>query len=351
MAIRYIGSKARLVDALRPFIGRKGRRDGFFVEPFCGTGVVAEAAAQLGWPVRLNDHLGSAVTMAAARLVCRGQARFRHLGGYARAVEQLNGLPPERGFIWSEYSPASASRVGVTRMYFTEANAGKIDSIRAQIRTWAEARAVSSVEERLLIADLLGAANHVANIAGTYGCFLRKWIPQAEKPLTLVPRKLFPGKARVEVSVGDVEAVRVSPRDLVYLDPPYTKRQYAAYYHILETISEGDSPEVSGVTGLRPWREKASDFCYRSRALKAIVRLVGSLKSDRILLSYSSEGHVPLGPLEVALSRIGRVQIHDVRKIGRYRPNQAASDRASSVSEYLIVVEPAVAVNLKRAQA
>jgi adenine-specific DNA-methyltransferase len=31
------------------------------------------------------------------------------------------------------------------------------------------------MEERLLLADLLAATNRVANIAGTYGCFLSHW--------------------------------------------------------------------------------------------------------------------------------------------------------------------------------
>ena len=50
--------------------------------------------------------------------------------------------------------------------------------------------------------------------------------------------------------------VQTDVRDTVYLDPPYTKRQYAAYYHVLETLAYGDEPEVSGVTGLRPWEGK-----------------------------------------------------------------------------------------------
>ena len=49
--------------------------------------------------------------------------------------------------------------------------------------------------------------------------------------------------------------------------PADTKRQYAAYYHILETIAHGDEPVVEGITGLRPWKSKASDFCYKRRAL------------------------------------------------------------------------------------
>ena len=51
--------------------------------------------------------------------------------------------------------------------------------------------------------------------------------------------------------------------DLCYIDPPYMKRQYAANYHIIETIARGDSPEAVGVSGLRPWRDQYSDFCSK----------------------------------------------------------------------------------------
>ncbi|MFR7732930.1 MAG: DNA adenine methylase [Collinsella sp.] len=34
---------------------------------------------------------------------------------------------------------------------------------------------------------------------------------------------------------------------IVYLDPPYTKRQCASYCHIPETIAYHDEPAVEGV--------------------------------------------------------------------------------------------------------
>jgi adenine-specific DNA-methyltransferase len=156
VTFRYIGSKARIVGDIVAHVGSPSGQ-GFFVDVFCGTGVVAEAAAHLGWSVRLNDHLFSAVTMAAARLVSDRQAQFRELGGYAKAIARLNRLKPVQGFIWREYSPATRSRLGMERRYFTEPNAGKIDAIRLAIRRWKEAGDISVLEERLLIADLLSA--------------------------------------------------------------------------------------------------------------------------------------------------------------------------------------------------
>ncbi|HYD41387.1 MAG TPA: DNA adenine methylase [Anaeromyxobacter sp.] len=355
VGLRYIGSKARVVEALANLIGSPSRSSSMFVDAFCGTGVVAAAAARRGWSVRLNDHLRCAVVLSAARLVSREHARFAGLGGYAEAVRTLNDLEGVEGFIWREYSPASAkygtsidareprfrradtSRSG--RRYFTEENAIRIDAVRNQIAEWSAEGVITSAEENLLLGDLLEAVNGVANIAGTYGCFLAKWSPVALQPLVLRPRQLFPVRVEVEIYNGDARNVPVEEADTVYLDPPYTKRQYAAYYHILETIAVGDEPEVEGITGLRPWQDKASDYCYRRRALEALRQLISALPARRVLLSYSSEGHISLPQLEDALATLGSLSVHAVGDIGRYRPNRAACEAGDSVREVLLEVE------------
>lgn len=356
MGMRYIGSKARLSGELAQLVGPPKDGDGMFVDMFCGTGAVAEAAARLGWDIRLNDHLRCAVVLASARLASNKNARFRAFGGYERAIADLNRLKGQEGFIWREYSPASrrsgariesrelrfrrSDAAAIERRYFTECNAAKIDAIRSQISGWVDQGVISATEERLLLGDLLCAVNGVANIAGTYGCFLSEWSQNALHLLELVARPLFPRDVYVETSCADATRVKVDQCDLAYLDPPYTKRQYAAYYHVLETIAVGDAPIVEGITGLRPWHEKASDFCYRTRAFEALCHLIKQTRAKRILLSYSSEGHVDLEELRRALEPVGSVVLHHAATIGRYRPNQVASEAASAVTEYVLELEP-----------
>jgi adenine-specific DNA-methyltransferase len=347
MGFRYIGSKARVAGAISALLGSPKEDYGVFVDVFCGTGVVAEHAARLGWSVRVNDHLRSAVTVAVARLCAAGDVPFSALGSYREVVDTLNRLPGREGFIWREYSPASADVCGVERRYFTQANAAKIDAIRQQISEWSEEGMATHTEERLLVADLLSAVSRVANIAGTYGCFLSMWTPGALGSLVVRPRTLFPHPVDVEVFNTSAEDVLIGENDVAYLDPPYTKRQYAAYYHILETIAIGDTPSVGGITGLRPWKDKASDFCYRVRALLAIHKLVSHIKARRVLLSYNSQGHVRLDALKVALSGLGDLKVHELAKVGRYRPNQAASNGGSSVREYLFELDKTGSVSGK----
>ena len=338
MTSRYIGSKSRLIDQISCHMAHP-RKGAFFVDAFCGSGVVAEAAAKRGWNIRINDSLVSAIISAGARLISQQQAVYKKLGGYARAIQKLNAAGPKFGFMWREYSPASRDSCGIERRYFTEENAARIDAMRALIAEWSEEGTINDSEERLLIADLFGALNRVANIAGTFGCFLSKWTTQSQDEIVVRCRELKAKGVFVEAIVGDVFDVPNSTNDLVYLDPPYTKRQYASYYHILETVALGDEPEVRGVAGLRPWKDRASDFCYKTRALKTLARLLQGMEAQRVLLSYSSEGHICMHDLKAELSKIGDSTMHALGAIGRYRPNKVASRTASDVNEYLVVLE------------
>lgn len=338
MTFRYIGSKMRLADALSDHIGVPGNDSGRFVDAFCGTGSVAEVANKLGWPLWLNDHLQSATLMASSRFISKREISFEHLGGYSKTLDYLNSLPLVKGFVWREYSPASYGFIGIERRYFTEENAGKIDAIRRQVQEWHEDGCITDTEKRLLISDLLSSVNRVANTAGTYGCFLSKWTGQAQNSLLLVPRLLNLSCNNVKSTNLDVYDLEIDKNDLVYLDPPYTKRQYASYYHLLETVTIGDNPCVEGVAGLRPWKEKSSVFCYKRKALKALTSLVTKLNSNKILLSYSSEGHVEIDDLYNSLEDVGDISVYPLKSIGRYRPNVAATAGNDTVSEFLFVI-------------
>jgi adenine-specific DNA-methyltransferase len=338
--MRYIGSKARVVDDLMKHIGPPGEAVGVFVDGFCGTGVVAARAADLGWSVRLNDNLLSAVMVTTAGLLSAEQVPFEELGGYEAVIGKLNRVAPVDGFIWREYSPAGPQQ----RRYFSPANAAHIDGIQKQLRAWETAGKLSGDEKSLLKADLIAAAGRVANIAGTYGCFLSRWTSAALQPFGLLARRLRHDPVAHSAYCGDVADTPMADNDVAYFDPPYTKRQYAAYYHLNETLAWGDEPEVEGKTGLRPWQDKASDYCYKRRALAALQSLIENVAARRVFLSYSSQGHVELDELCETLQPLGGLSLHELGSVGRYRPNQAASSAGRQVTEFLVEIDRAPVV-------
>lgn len=338
MGYRYIGSKARIADEIIEYVKETATIESgsFFVDAFSGTGVVAEKAAQIGWPVHVNDMMTNAVIMSEARLLSSADVPFDCFGGYEEVIKALNGLSGEEGFIWREYSPASKKFQLNERRYFTEENAKKIDAISAKIHHWKKENTISHKEFVLLMSDLIQAVNNVANIAGTYGCFLSRWTAQAKEDLVLSTSLLKKAQTIYRTSNCDVFAVETQPEDIVYFDPPYTKRQYASYYHILETIVCGDQPEVTGVSGLRPWKDKASVFCYKAKALNALSELILKQKANRVILSYSNEGHIKLEELVDRLSPYGEVSLVELKTIGRYRPNRTAVKNSAEVNEFLV---------------
>lgn len=336
MGYRYIGSKARIVDEIMKFVDEYPG-NGRFIDAFCGMGHVAIAAADKKWPVVINDQMKYAGFISKARLLSKSEIKFKKLGGYDSVLELLNSLPEKEGYFWKEYSPASEAQIGIKRQYFSVENAKKIDAIRSQILEWQSKKMISENEGILLLVNLMEAVNNVANIAGTYGCFLTKWTAQAGRPIEINMSELREKKCDVILSCSDVTNINYKEEDMVYLDPPYTKRQYASYYHILETIAEEDEPIVEGVSGLRPWKEKASDFCYKKKALKSMVDLLNSICSKKILLSYSNDGHIKLDELITEMEKMGHVSVHELKKINRYKSNVETDGR--KVREHLIVLE------------
>lgn len=337
MGYRYIGSKTRVVGSIIEYIGAPKSKNARLVDAMCGTGIVAYEAARAGWPVVINDRMKNAVVMSEARLFSSKEAAFESLGGYQAVIDKLNAAAPVEGFIWREYSPASINFTPHERRYFTEENAKRVDGVRAQIAKWHRDNAITEQEHTLLLANLMSATNDVANIAGTYGCFLSKWTSQSQRSLQMICSELFAKPVKYESACRDVFELECNLDDYVYIDPPYTKRQYASYYHILETIAQEDEPTVEGVAGLRPWEQDASVFCYKLKAQKALVKLLNQLTAKKVILSYSDDGHVNIDSLEEELKQTGSVEVINLQSIGSYRPNQTAVMRKSRVDEYLIV--------------
>jgi adenine-specific DNA-methyltransferase len=325
MSIEFLGHKKSLLQFILSHVEREvSPKPSDFTDLFCGTSVVSVAFKKCGYRVTANDRLIWCSVSAEAMLLNDGEPGFEgvaqlverrrdHLFGttsYEDVLAFLNSLPPKKGFIYRNYSPASKGYGVFERMYFTEENAGRIDAIREQIKEWNDL--LTRGERALLLWDLIRAANAVSNIAGTYGCYLKHWKERALQPLALTGSTIARSSLPHQVFCDDANQVAKNIRgSIIYADPPYTKRQYAAYYHILETIAVGDEPELEGSTGLRPWQEKSSDYCYKNKAPHALEDLVSKLQCEHFFLSYNADGQIPHELILDILRKFGRVKFFE----------------------------------------
>ena len=305
----------------------------------CGTASVSSALRTSGYKVIASDLMTFAVQHATVRLTLDSAPPFAVLGGsYFEVLNQLQSLKAIEGLMVREYSPAGQPAAGCPpRMYLSGANAGLIDAINHQLNAWKSQKLLTHQEHYLLRHDLVLATNRVANIAGTYGHFRSKWSNGALSKLTLQPADFVWGYPCDHVIVqGPAEIVsREMTADLCYIDPPYMKRQYAANYHLIETIARGDEPEAIGVSGLRPWRDQYSDFCSKVRIRDAFAKIICGMNCSRFLISYSEDGLLSRKEMLELLGQFGEVVLVQY-SVPRFRSNDSPLGR--TMSEYLFTL-------------
>ena len=356
MGYRYIGAKNRLNDQILDSIKNIKGENGHIVDLMSGTGQVSLALREAGYQVTAIDVMTYSCHHAKVLLFLTAPPLFQHLinqpeikelksnGGllfeitnYEAVLNYLNSIAPINGFFWQEYSPeGKPENSDEPRKYFTAYNAGKIDAIRTKIKEWNNSGQTTELEHSLLIHNLIMATNDVANIAGTYGHYLSKFVKRAEEKISLTPIS-FSSKGlttRHKVIQGYAEHVAESiEADLCYIDPPYIKRQYAANYHILETIARGDKPYAIGVSGLRPWRDQYSNFCSKVKIRDSFRQIFSKMKCIDFLISYSEDGLLSIDVLTDLFSEFGSVITHEI-KYKRFKSNN--SKLGEYLYEYLI---------------
>lgn len=337
MAYRYLGNKTRLgtwiTTTVNELVGPSGR----VADLMCGTAVVAESLALQGYEVIAGDQLYFPCLHAKARLLFSDHEIFNKFGmSYNETIERLNQLEPISGFFAREYGAGGNPSNGRNpRLYFSGENAGRIDAIRAQLKTWRN-QGLSASACDLLLHDLILAINQVANISGTYGYFHSTLSKASLQNLELKMSSVTQSGNHQVVHGSVFETVRDLNVDLIYLDPPYTKRQYAGNYHILETIALEDQPLPVGDGGLRDWAAMSSPFCYRRHAPDAILKVMSIAKAGVVMWSYSSDGQVSLELFTEILNQFGKVEVRSA-DLPRFRSNQGG--QGGSVNEYLLICD------------
>ena len=134
---------------------------------------------------------------------------------------------------------------------------------------------LSDNEYYYLLAGLIEAVPYISNIAGTYGAYLKHWDKRTNKKLELVRIKTIKNSmSNMCFNEDSNELIKKISGDILYIDPPYNSRQYATNYHLLETISRYDNPNIYGKTGLRPYQDLKSKYCLKREVVDTFSNLI-----------------------------------------------------------------------------
>jgi adenine-specific DNA-methyltransferase len=244
----------------------------------------------------------------------------------AAVAEHLSlGVAPREGFFARNFSAAGG------RMYFTDENASRIDAARTTLHEWHQRQLIADDTFYLLLAAVIAGADRVANTAGVYAAFIKRWQPNALRPFAVLVDPPVASRFRCVAHLADANSVAqsIGPIDLLYVDPPYNTRQYAGYYHVPELIARGwfeNDVVLRGKTGLISDDHQKSAWCSRREAPAALRELLASTKARHVLLSYNTEGVIPDREVR-AMLRDAAID-HRVRRFAkRYKRYRADRDR------------------------
>lgn len=345
--MRYIGCKSQLLDHIREVAVRHAPHARTFCDIFSGTATVARHF-KAWYQVYSNDLLYFSYCLQRATIENDEIPYFgaiREILNGADPLDYLNGLDddvlaslaPSRRFFQNNYAPTGG------RMYLTDRNALRFDFARNAIEDWRSSGLLDDNEYYYLVACAVEGLPFVSNISGTYGAYNKTWDRRSAKTYELFRLDVTTNGRQNRCFHEDGVPLAASLRgDILYIDPPYNARQYLPNYHVLETAARYDNPPLRGVTGQRPHQHERSAFCAKSRALDAFETLVAGANFQHLILSYNSDGIMPLADIERIMQRHGVAGTFEITEIPYRRFKSRSLSKREPLREMLIYVEKEV---------
>jgi len=332
--MNYIGSKFRLASWIEKEIKKIVGDDlsqKVFCDIFAGTGIVGQIFKKDVKQVISNDLEHYSFVLNKNYI-----ENHEEIVEKEKYIDELNSLSLiNDGFIYQNYCMGSGSE----RQYFSDENGKKIDTIRTKIKEWKESGKINESLYYFLLASLVESADKIANTASVYSAFLKHIKKTASKKLVLKPADFLKNtNSHLVFNRDSNELIKEISGDILYLDPPYNQRQYSAYYHVLNTITQYNKFIPKGKTGLREYNR--SDYSKKKEAHGSFEDLIKNAKFEYIFLSYNNEGLMSESDVQNIMKRYGKYKLVK-KEYKRFKSDKTENriHKADKTFEYLHILK------------
>lgn len=309
---RYTGSKQKLLEWIRQTIMNTiDDNCHSFCDLFAGTGVVTNAFINDFNDFIINDFLFSNNVIYNA-FFSKENYHEEVLARYKREFVSLNPNDLAENYVSQNYGGK----------FFSYNDSKLIGEIRERLESLKNNHEINNREFNILLTSLIYSFDRSANTVGHYEAFIRKANIKDSFKFELIDPVINDENDPRNISIyreDSNELVRRINCDVVYIDPPYSSRQYSRFYHVIETIVKWDKPELFG-TALKPKPENMSEYCS-SRAIDSFRELIADLNCKYIFVSYnntynsksnSSKNKMELDDMIRILNKKGHTQIFEI---------------------------------------
>lgn len=367
--IAYIGNKRSLLGFLGTVFSHLENKGGntIFMDPFAGSGAVARLAKNRGYSVLANDwepysKIVNSCYIGVNQRELKGLfSQYRGVEKVFQEINHLDGIPQDP-YISQHYAPKNTEEADymTERLFYTRENALFID----RARSWIEEQYTGwDLDEKLLkekyilLASLLYEVSTHANTSGVFkachkgfGGHGKDALSRIMAPMEMeIPHLIDSSGSFVIESMDAASFSAQYSAHMSYLDPPYNSHQYGSNYFMLNTVALWDKPPVSRdrkedgrfveKAGIRKdWIQTRSPFCYRKDAPFAFSRLLDSIDSRYIMLSYNTEGIIPFEELYDTMENQGKTELF-CRDYILYRGGKQSLGRQNYNMELLLVLD------------
>lgn len=303
--MRYIGSKISTREAIYDLFSEQ-KKDTTFCDPFGGIATMSSFFKEKGFKVYTSDLLTFANYFQRSKLKYNCYPSFKKLflslqiNNHEDFLNYINSLSSNKGWFITEFSNE--------RQFFTNENASKIEAIRNQIKQWDDNNLLDENEKAFLLSSLIDSMDKVANTAGTYYAYLKKWSEKALRTFTY--KFIEPIKGKHEGNSYQIDALELIKKqhyNVIYLDPPYNSRSYSRYYHLPEVIARQIEPEVNGMAGIPSIELQKSAYNNKQSSITAFKELVDNAQFDTLLFHYTDSGLIEKDEILNILGKYGKI--------------------------------------------
>ena len=269
---RYLGNKYKLLPFIKKVVQQECKGVNTVADIFAGTGAVASAFTDK--KLITNDIMYSNYICHLAWFSSEKYSTEKVID----LIKNYNSMTVNEDNYMSEHFADT---------YFSLADCRKIGFIREDIEERYRKEEINQKERALLVTSLLYAMDRIANTCGHYDAYRQgtKFTKHLELSVPWPNENLNENNLCYNMDanklVSDIEA------DLIYIDPPYTSRQYCDAYHLLDNVAKWDKPDVFGIAKKMDRSSLKSAYCTK-KAAAAFEELIDSIHAKYIILSYNN---------------------------------------------------------------
>lgn len=332
---RYTGSKQKLTAWIRESIlETTHNKCSSFCDLFAGTGVVTNALISDFKTFYINDFLFSNECIYKA-FFSKEDYREDIIIKFKREFKGIDPNSCKENYFSNHFG----------NKFFSYNDSLLIGEIRERIEKVYKSNEINNREYNILLTSLIYSFDRCSNTVGHYEAYIQnKRIKDGFVFELINPVILGSNDQRTIIITREDsnELVKSIKCDVVYIDPPYSSRQYSRFYHLIETVVKWDKPELFG-TALKPKPENMSDYCS-SKAIDAFRELISDLDCKYIFVSYnntynskssSSKNKMELEDMIKVLSKKGKTTILETK----HSAFNAGKTDLHDHKEYLFVTE------------